>query len=181
MESHRAEVRDAILDAAAALAFDHGVTAVTMSGVAVGAGIGRATLYKYFGGVEEILMAWHERQVGRHLALLAEAADGRGDAGERLRRVLETFAVNAHGHHGTDLAALVHRGEHVDHAHRQLEVFIEELVVEAASSGTVRDDGPATELAAYCINALGAASSATSKAAVRRLVTVTLDGLRPPA
>jgi len=38
------------------------------------------------------------------------------------------------------------------------------------------DDVPATELASYCLHALHAASSLSSEAAVRRLVTVTLAG-----
>ena len=36
------------------------------------------------------------------------------------------------------------------------------------------------ELASYCLHALAAASSLPSAAAIRRLVTVTLAGLRPP-
>ena len=46
IEEHRREVREAILDAAWALAAEHGPLSVTMSQVAQAAGIGRATLYK---------------------------------------------------------------------------------------------------------------------------------------
>src|SRR5215212_6500884 len=42
------------------------------------------------------------------------------------------------------------------------------------------DDVAPDELASYCLHALAAASSLPSKAAVRRLVTVTVAGLRPP-
>ncbi len=35
------------------------------------------------------------------------------------------------------------------------------------------------ELATYCLHALSAAGDLTSRTAVRRLVRVTLDGLRP--
>jgi hypothetical protein len=42
----------------------------------------------------------------------------------------------------------------------------------------VRSDVPPGELAVYCINALNGAGSLPSKAAVERLVTVTLAGLR---
>src|SRR5262245_8068886 len=66
IETHRREVRDAILDTAAALVADRGLRSVTMSQVAEETGIGRATLYKYFPGVEAILLAWHERQVTGH-------------------------------------------------------------------------------------------------------------------
>lgn len=47
-------------------------------------------------------------------------------------------------------------------------------------SGDVRDDVAPAELASYCVHALATASSLPSKAAVRRLVKVTLAGLRPP-
>ena len=59
IQAHRREVRDAILDTTAALVAQHGLRAVTMSQIAEEAGIGRATLYKYFSGVEPILIAWH--------------------------------------------------------------------------------------------------------------------------
>ncbi len=42
-------------------------------------------------------------------------------------------------------------------------------------------DVAAPELAGFCLNALRAAASLTSKAALSRLVAVTLAGLRPPA
>lgn len=57
--------------------------------------------------------------------------------------------------------------------------MIRDLLTEAAVTGGVRDDVAPEELASYCLHALTAASSLPSEAAVRRLVTVTLDGLRP--
>ena len=65
--AHRRDVRDAILDSAAALLGEHGLRSVTMSQIAVATGVGRATLYKYFPDIEAILVAWHERHVGCHL------------------------------------------------------------------------------------------------------------------
>src|SRR5215207_7470460 len=50
IQAHRREVRDAILETAAALVAQHGLRAVTMSQIAEETGIGRATLYKYFSG-----------------------------------------------------------------------------------------------------------------------------------
>jgi hypothetical protein len=49
-----------------------------------------------------------------------------------------------------------------------------------AETGDVRNDVAPDELAIYCLHALTAAGSLRSKAAVRRLVKVTLAGLRPP-
>ncbi len=83
IEAHRRAVRDATLDATAALVAAHGLASVTMSRIAEETGIGRATLYKYFPDVEAILVAWHERQVTGHLAQLTELRDQAGDAAER--------------------------------------------------------------------------------------------------
>ena len=80
IDAHRQAVREAILDAAATLIEDGGLRAVTMSQLAERAGIGRATLYKYFPDAEAVLGAWHERQVTAHLHGLAEAAHRPGTA-----------------------------------------------------------------------------------------------------
>jgi AcrR family transcriptional regulator len=179
IEAHRREVRDAILETTAALVSARGLRSVTMSQIAEETGIGRATLYKYFSDVEAILVAWHEREITGHLEQLAEARDRAGDAGQRLEAVLETYALISHRHHGTDLAALLHRGEHVARAHQQLTDFIQDLLTEGARTGALRDDVAPDELASYCLHALAAARSLPSKAAVHRLVSVILAGLRP--
>lgn len=180
IEAHRREVRDAILDTTAALVAEHGLRSVTMAQIAEATGIGRATLYKYFSGVEAILVAWHERQVTGHLEHLVAVRDRAGDPGERLAAVLEAYALIVHEHHGTELAGLLHRGEHVARAEQRLGDLIRDLLAEAAATGDVREDVAPDELATYCRHALAAASSLPSRAAVRRLVTVTLAGLRPP-
>jgi AcrR family transcriptional regulator len=182
IETHRREVRDAILGTTVALVAEHGLLAVTMSQIAEETGIGRATLYKYFSDVEAILLAWHEHQITGHLGYLAEVRDHAGDAGERLAAVLEAYALisyESHGHRNTELAALLHRGHQIARAKHQLRNMIRDLLTEAANAGDVRDDVAPDELASYCLHALTAASSLTSKAAVRRLVTVTLAGLHP--
>ena len=179
IDAHRRAVRDATLNTTAALVAEHGLLSVTMSQIAEQTGIGRATLYKYFPDVEAILFAWHERQVTGHLEHLAEVRDQAGEAGERLEAVLEAYALISHEHHGTELAALLHRGAHVARAQQHLLDLIRDLLAEAAESGDLRDDVAPAELASYCLHALTAAGSLPSKAAVRRLVTVTLAGLRP--
>jgi len=178
IEEHRRAVHDAVVDAAAALVAEHGLTSVTMSKVAEWTGIGRATLYKYFPDVEAILIAWHQRQIADHVAQLTQARDAAGPGGQ-LEAVLEAYALRQRQHHGTELAALLHQGEHVTRAQHQLHAFITDLVAQGASAGEIRDDVAPDELASYCLHALTAAGSLTSEAAVRRLVAVTLAGLRP--
>ena len=176
-------VRDAILKTTWALVTEHGLTSVTMSQIAEETGIGRATLYKYFSDVEAILLAWHERQITGHLEYLAEVRDQAGDAGKRLEAVLEAYALishETHGHHDTELAAFLHRDEQVARAQQQLRDMLRDLLTEGAQTGDVRDDVAPDELTSYCLHALTTASSLPSEAAVHRLVTVTLAGLRPP-
>jgi AcrR family transcriptional regulator len=179
IEAHRRAVRDAALDTTAALVAEHGLASVTMSQIAERTGIGRATLYKYFPDVDTILLAWHERQITNHLEHLAEVRD-HTDPGQRLEAVLLAYAFVAHERHDGELATLLHQGEHVARAHRHLHDFIQTLVADRAKTGDLRDDIPPDELASYCLHALTAASNLPSKAAVHRLVTVTLAGLHPP-
>jgi AcrR family transcriptional regulator len=179
IETHRRAVRDATLDATAALVSEHGLAAVTMSDIAKHTGIGRATLYKYFPDVEAIMIAWHTRQITNHLDRLTAVRDSTGGRPvDRLEAVLVAFGLLSRQHHDTELAALMHRGDHVAHAQRHLHRLVEDLIAEAAEHGEVRDDVAPAELATYCLHALTAAGNLPSQAAVRRLVAVTLGGLR---
>jgi AcrR family transcriptional regulator len=183
IQAHRHQVREAILDTTAALVATHGLLAVTMSQIAAATGIGRATLYKYFPDVEAILLAWHQRQISGHLDQLAEVRDQAGDADQRLEAVLEAYALiahQAHGHRDSELAAFLHRDQHVTKAEQQLRDMLQDLLTQAAATGKIRGDVAPSELARYCLHALAAAGSLPSRAAVRRLVTVTVAGLRPP-
>jgi AcrR family transcriptional regulator len=180
IEAHRHAVRDATLDATAALVAERGLLAVTMSQIAEKTGIGRATLYKYFPDLEAILVAWHDRQVTRHLDRLVAIGSQPGAAGERLAAVLEAYAlIFSQQQHGSELAALLHRGEHVAHAHQRVRDFVRDLVTRGAAAGDIRDDVAPDELASYCLHALSAAGSLPSKNAVQRLVNVIRAGLRP--
>lgn len=182
IETHRAAVRDAILDATLALVGERGLRGVTMAEVAARAGIGRATLYKYFGDAEAILRAWHEREIGRHMNEVAVIAEGPRGPMARLSAVLERYAVNAHlgrGGHDAEMAAVLHRDEQVAAARHRLRRLVAGLIAEAAGAGAVRGDVTPDELAAYALHALGAAGELRSAAAVRRLVDLTLAGLRP--
>jgi AcrR family transcriptional regulator len=180
IEEHRRAVHDATLDTTAALVREHGLAAVTMSQIAAEAGIGRATLYKYFPDVEAILVAWHERHIALHLRQLAAARDAAGTPAEQLEAVLTAFALIQHEHHDTELpVSLLHRGEHVARAREQLRDLVADLLAAGAETGAVRSDIAPGELAGYCLHALTAAGSLPSEAAVRRLLAVTMSGLRP--
>ena len=180
IEEHKRTVRDTALDATAVLVAEHGLAGVTMSRVASATGIGRATLYKYFPDVDAILTAWHERQVAAHLERLTTIRDAADGPGQRLTGVLEAYALMSQHHDGSDIAALLHRGPHVDRARQGLTDFVTALLADCAQAGEIRTDVPAAELAGYALHALTAAAELPSKAAAHRLVTVTLAGMRPP-
>ena len=141
IEEHRRAVHAATLDTTAALVHEHGLASVTMSQIAAAAGIGRATLYKYFPDVEAILVAWHDRYITRHLQLLAEARDAAGTIAEQIEAVLTAFALIQHEHHDTELpVALLHRGEHVARARQQLQGLVSDLLAAGAPAGDIRAD-----------------------------------------
>lgn len=182
IEEHRQAVREATLDATAGLIAEGGLRGVTMSRIAEATGIGRATLYKYFTDIDAILLDWHEREIGRHLEVLAKARDLAPEPSARLEAVLHAYAQIANqsrGHHDPELAAFLHRDEQVARAERQLRGIVRDLLAEAAVAGDVRSDIAPDELANYCLHALAAAGNLPSKSAVRRLVVITIAGVRP--
>lgn len=181
IETHKTDVRNAILDAAGSLASEHGLLAATMSRIADQTGIGRATLYKYYPDAEAVLHAWHERHVGEHLQQLTKLATGDDAAELRLEATLMGYARICHfrARHGTaDVRALVHQGAAVSDAEQKLKKLFGGLLAEAQAAGKIRDDTGADELATYCLHALSAAASLSSEAATKRLVAVTVSALK---
>ena len=180
IEEHRRAVHDTTLDTTAALAREHGLAAVTMSQIAAAAGIGRATLYKYFPDVEAILVAWHERQIALHLRQLTAARDAAGTPAGQLEAVLTAFALIQHEHHGTELpVSLLHRGEHVARARQQLQEPGRRPARHRRPDGRDPRRHRTRRAGGYCLHALTAAGALPSEAAVRRLLAVTMSGLRP--
>lgn len=180
VEEHRRDVRAAILETAWVLARELGVRGVTMGLVAERAGISRATLYKYFRGVDEMLVAGHAEHVAQHLAHLEALRDEGRSAGAGLRAMLQGYARICF-HRGasaaTDLHGLVHRGDE----HRRNSADVTALFTKAArgaqESGQVRTDVAPEELAAYSIHALEAAGQASAAGAVDRLVDLVAEAL----
>ena len=178
IDTHRRAVREAVLDATAELVFAQGVRGVTMAAVAEAAGIGRATLYKYFPDLDAILLAWHERHVAARLERLTTMVQAGDDPHEALRAVLQAYAFSER--HAAELPEL-HGAGHASEARQQLLGFVRDLVSQGVAAGTLRDDVPAAELAAFCLHALAAARALRSREAIQRLVEVTLTGLAKPS
>jgi AcrR family transcriptional regulator len=180
IDGHRRAVREAITAAAWHFAEQHGPLALTMSQVAKAAGIGRATLYKYFTDVESILIAHHAQHVEGHLQALDELRRGPGPVGSRLVAVVRAYAAicfHRARHSSIDVSALVHRGPVVADAEDRLRGVFAQLIEEAVAEGLVREDVSSVELAEYCLHALAAAGEAADPDRVERLIRVVLDGL----
>jgi hypothetical protein len=97
----------------------------------------------------------------------------------RCWRPYARIAHESHARHDSELAAFLHRDDQVAGAQQQVRDMLGDLLAQVAATGEVRKDVPPEELAGYCLHALSAARSLPSPAAVHRLVTVTLAGLRP--
>lgn len=182
VEVHRRELYGAILNAAAALAAENGLRSVNMSRIAEHLGISRPTVYKYFPDTEAILAAWYERQLTSHLTRLTETAAQPGLPCQRVEAVLADCALAEYQlrlARLTELVAYLKGSGHVSEVEPQLHELIRRVLAVGAQAGQIRTDVDPSELATYCLYAVAAAASLSSEAAVRRLATVTLTGLRP--
>lgn len=182
LETHRDNVRAAILDAVSALVSERGMYAPTMAQIAETAGVTRATVHTYFADVESIMRAWHDRQVTNHLGYLDDVRDQPGDPLQRLGAVLRTYVAimhQTHDHRTSELGKSLHDDEHVGHARRHLHETIRNLIAEGAQAGHIRDDVSPDELTAHClhtIDAIGGQPAAT----IRQSMSAILTELRHP-
>lgn len=90
-----ADTRRSILDAARDLVAEGGFAAVQMTEVAKKAGVATGTLYRYFSSKEALCRQVFREVSAREMGMLAEIASGDEPAGERLVKVLRTFAGRA--------------------------------------------------------------------------------------
>jgi AcrR family transcriptional regulator len=184
VESHRERVRALVFDAIEDLVTTRGLLAVNMSRLAEATGIGRATLYKYFGDIEEVLGAWHHHHVAEHLAELQDLATRSDEPSRRLRAVLDAYGrICQRGRqHGADaLVAALHHGDRMAHHQRRVQELFATLLTDAAAAGVVRRDVPPEELANYCLHALSAAANTDNDTATSRLVSVVFAGMTSAA
>jgi AcrR family transcriptional regulator len=172
IDQHRVAVREAILDATGELVEARGLLGLSMSDIATTSGIARATLYRYFPTVDDVVAAWHERLVSHHLAHLRAVSEQHRDPMDKVRSVFTAYAAmrSTSATHGT--SAALHGSDHVAAAHDAVQALVTDLLVEAAAAGAARDDMPPRELAAFCVHALGAAADLGSERAVGRLTSL---------
>jgi AcrR family transcriptional regulator len=181
IDTHRQQVHDAILDATAALIAEHGPLSVAMSAIAERAGIGRATLYKYFPDVESILVAWHARDFAHHLERLQSLSADETASRERVAELILEF--RAHHRHGRSdivgvLAHTVAGAEQVldDTAWAQVVEAITRLLAGLARRNSVRGDYAPDLLARWLLHTVHAPAELDDQAVAQLIV----DSLAPP-
>jgi AcrR family transcriptional regulator len=181
IDTHRRQVTDAILDATAALIAENRPMSVAMSAIAERAGIGRATLYKYFSDVESILVAWHARDFAGHLQGLEALT-------ERESLTLDDvadFVRRQRHHHANDtttdrVGALAHTVAGLDHTvedavHDEVIAALHTLLTKLATDGQIRTDIAPDHLARWLFHAIHAPPELDDNV-VAQLVT---DSLAP--
>lgn len=177
IEAHRSAVADAIMDRTASIAASEGVHALTMARIAEQTGIGRATLYRHFKDVDEILASWHQRQISAHLVDLESIPARHGSPLRALEAVLTAYAFHsAHDHHGS-LGQMLYTQPHVHEARRRLQGFIAAMVDAAAKAEQIDTKATPDEAAQYVIAAMQALPPSPSPSAVERLVAMVLKGI----
>lgn len=140
-----AEKREAILDAAEVLFVRYGFKKTTVDDVAGEAGVGKGTIYYYFAGKEELLLAYVDRcMAGIHQAC-RQARERPGHFVDRLTAVMRAKLLGI-----WDRVHAGPHGEEIFHSllpkilDRQIQTvcftreLIRELLEEAAAQGTVR-------------------------------------------
>ena len=97
--SDEVTARDRVLAGVVAVAGRTGLAHLTVEEVAREAGVGRATVYRWFpGGREQLVDEAITWEIGRYLATVEAAADGATDLHDRLVRTIGTARAALAGH-----------------------------------------------------------------------------------
>lgn len=99
------ERREQLLDVAGAILAGEGYRALTMERLAQRAGVSKGLGYVYFGNVEAVAIALHEREVGALFRRVEEAMRGATGLEERLRRAVRAY-LDVVGERGALLGVL---------------------------------------------------------------------------
>lgn len=181
IDSHRRQVHDAILDATAELIAEHGPMSVAMSAIAEHAGIGRATLYKYFPDIESILVAWHDRDFAHHHARLQALVEADSTTLKDVAQFICTQRREHPHHHATELVGnLAHT---LAEAHSPMGNAVEgqvldaltQLIASLAERNEVRSDRDPDFLARWLLHAAHAPADLDDQAISEMVV----DSLAP--
>lgn len=182
IDTHRRQVTDAILDATAELITEQGPMSTAMAAIAERAGIGRATLYKYFPDVASILVAWHQRHFTghiRHITALTDREDlTLADVAEfvrrQRRRQSQERADELIGTLAHSVAGFSQRMEDV--VHKEALAALTKVVTRLSEAGVARNDIKPAVLAEWLFHAVHAPTELDDHAVAKLVV----DSLAPP-
>ncbi|RSM76038.1 TetR/AcrR family transcriptional regulator [Kibdelosporangium aridum] len=123
LAEHRSQVRAKVFDAMRTLLYTRGFDAITLSGVASAAGVGRTAIYNHFPDRESLLVAFVEHETSQYVIRLREALAAVSDPVEALAvfvRMQLRVLAGRHTPPGAKLNALLspeayqRMAEHVD-------------------------------------------------------------------
>jgi hypothetical protein len=130
-----------------------------------------------------MLLGRHDH-VENHLRQLTALRDQAEEPAEALRALLTAYAricQRRQRRGDEELTAVLHRDPEVAGLQHRLHALVSDTISAAIGSGAVRQDVPAEELADYSLHALAAAATASSEAALNRVVDLVWAGLAAPA
>jgi TetR/AcrR family transcriptional regulator, mexCD-oprJ operon repressor len=132
----RAQVTSAILDAAASVLAERGDTA-SMADVAAAAGVGRATLYRYFDSREDLMRALALAAIDDLDGRLRGADLDRVPVSEAIERIARAMVAC-----GSKFAVVIDERQHFDTADldRRIGEPIRAVFHRGVADGTLRDD-----------------------------------------
>ena len=174
--------RQQLLDVATSL-FASAADEPSMRAIANEAGVGIATLYRHFPTRESLVDAVYQDQVSR-LTTGARELLAEFDPPAALRRWMDLFGEWIATKNGMldTLLAMVESGE-IAHADTRTELLaaIDHILEAGRTSGELRADVPAEDIAAALIGIFTVAPRPEREATAHRLLNLLMDGLRPSA
>ena len=145
LAAHREQVRAKVFDAMRELLYTRGFDAISLSGVASAAGVGRTAIYNHFPDRESLLVAFVEHETEQYVIRLREALSAIDDPVEALgvfvRMQLRALA-GRHTPPGAKLNAVLspeayqRMAEHVDPINAQLR----EILIAGIKTGQILDE-----------------------------------------
>ncbi|HEY3560929.1 MAG TPA: helix-turn-helix domain-containing protein [Kribbella sp.] len=171
--------RQQLLDVATSL-FASAGDEPSMRAIASEAGVGIATLYRHFPTRESLVDAVYQDQVSR-LTTGARELLAEFDPPAALRRWMDLFGEWIATKNGMldTLLAMIESGE-IAHADTRTELLaaIDHILEAGRTSGQLRADVPAGDIAAALIGIFTVAGSPEHKEMAARLLDLLMDGLR---
>ncbi|MFZ5813712.1 MAG: TetR/AcrR family transcriptional regulator [Bacillota bacterium] len=162
-EAHKANRRQAILNAAMEVFIGKGYPLATINDIAQHAGVSVGAIYRYFPTKGELMLALVDERLGRAPELFARLTGQVGDPWERLERcvVLFTTALRVR-HPGTGrlllvtMAEAVQSGEVRQGLHKRfsgLADYLAGIIDDGVAQGLFRPDADARTLASLLLSA----------------------------